>query len=155
MACGSILEKLIEVKDEVNAAIILITHDLGVIAGVTNNTLVMYAGRAVEVGSTDDVFYRTRMPYTAGLLGSIPDLDGNQTRLRPIAGAPPSLINLPSGCPFNPRCPLVTDTCREQEPGLARIDVAAHLAACHHWEQLAAARDPRQFFAPDAVQDIR
>jgi peptide/nickel transport system ATP-binding protein len=157
---AQILEKLIEVKDAVNAAIVLITHDLGVVAGMAHRTLVMYAGRPVEVGGTDDVFYRPRMPYTAGLLGSIPSA-GDTGRLRPIGGAPPSLISLPTGCPFSPRCPLVTDVCRQIEPPLAPTDAADHLAACHHWDRLAAATDPTAFFRPElsaigtAVGEIR
>ena len=144
---AQILEKLIEVKDAVNAAIVLITHDLGVIAGMAHRVLVMYAGKPVEVGPTDPVFYRTRMPYTAGLLGSIPALDTDGDRLRPIHGTPPSMINLPKGCPFSPRCPLATDVCRQSEPELAATDDADHAAACHHWRQLAESPDPTTFFA--------
>jgi peptide/nickel transport system ATP-binding protein len=143
---AQILEKLIEVKDAVNAAIILITHDLGVVAGMAHRVLVMYAGRPVELGTTDDVFYRPRMPYTAGLLGSMPDMVGADSRLRPIKGAPPSLINLPKGCPFSPRCPLVTDKCREIEPTLTLTDDHEHYAACHHWQTMAESEDPTSFF---------
>ncbi|WP_240757496.1 ABC transporter ATP-binding protein [Nakamurella flava] len=142
---AQILEKLIEVKDAVNAAIVLITHDLGVVAGMAHRTLVMYAGRPVELGSTDEIFYRTRMPYTAGLLGSIPSA-GDTGRLRPIKGAPPSLISLPPGCPFSPRCPVATDICTKEEPPLAPTDDPDHLAACHHWDRLAATDDPTRFF---------
>ena len=99
---AQILEKLLEVKDAVNAAIILITHDLGVVAGMAHRVLVMYAGKPVEIGHTDDVFYRPRMPYTAGLLGSMPSLDGRDSRLRPIKGAPPSQDRC--GCPDSPGC---------------------------------------------------
>ena len=102
---AQILEKLIEVKDAFNAAIVLITHDLGVVAGMAHRTLVMYAGRPVELGRPTTVFYTPRMPYTAGLLGSIPTA-GDTGRLRPITGAPPSLINLPTGCPFSPAMPV-------------------------------------------------
>ncbi|GAA1109001.1 ABC transporter ATP-binding protein [Nocardiopsis metallicus] len=163
---AQILEKLLEVKDAVNSAILLITHDLGVVAGLAHRVLVMYAGRPVEIGATDDVFYRTRMPYTAGLLGSIPSMtSAHGERLRPIKGTPPSLINLPEGCPFSPRCPLADDTCRSAEPPLAPangasrgaegtevietadgVRIGEHLAACHHWERLAAAEDPTAFF---------
>jgi glutathione transport system ATP-binding protein len=145
---AQILEKLLEVKDEVNAAILMITHDLGVIAGMAHRTLVMYAGKPVEIAETDRVFYQPRMPYTAGLLGSVPSLDGERDdRLRPIAGAPPSLIAIPPGCPFSPRCPLATDVCRETEPPLARLAADEdHEAACHHSARLAAAEDPTAFF---------
>ncbi|GHC87204.1 hypothetical protein GCM10007079_31110 [Nocardiopsis terrae] len=146
---AQILEKLLEVKDAVNAAILLITHDLGVVAGLAHRVLVMYAGTPVEVGGTEDVFYRTRMPYTAGLLGSIPSMTSDHGEpLRPIRGTPPSLIDMPRGCPFSPRCPLADDTCRSVEPVLLPTDDQEneHLAACHHWERLAAADDPTAFF---------
>ncbi|WP_240796381.1 ABC transporter ATP-binding protein [Streptomyces sp. RFCAC02] len=152
---AQILEKLLEVKDEVNAAILMITHDLGVIAGMAHRTLVMYAGKPVEIGSTDEVFYEPRMPYTAGLLGSIPSLEGERDeRLRPIKGTPPSLISLPPGCPFSPRCPLATDVCREREPELAPKDTG-HLAACHHSDRLAEADDPTAFFRSSASEEVR
>jgi peptide/nickel transport system ATP-binding protein len=144
---AQILETLLEVKDEVNSAIILITHDLGVVAGTVHRVLVMYAGRPVEVGETDEVFYRPRMPYTAGLLGSIPSLDAaSGEKLRPIKGTPPSLINIPPGCPFSPRCPLATDICNQEEPPLTSTDGLDHVAACHHWNRLAETDDPTKFF---------
>jgi peptide/nickel transport system ATP-binding protein len=148
---AQILEKLIEVKDAVNAAIVLITHDLGVVAGMANRVLVMYAGRPVELGLTDQVFKSPRMPYTAGLLGSIPSLDAAGGRLRPIPGAPPSLINLPPGCPFSPRCPIVQDTCGSQEPALTMTDQRGHSAACHYWQEVADVEDPTTLFRPTAV----
>ncbi|MFB4193077.1 ABC transporter ATP-binding protein [Streptomyces carpaticus] len=147
---AQILEKLLEVKDEVNAAILMITHDLGVIAGMAHRTLVMYAGKPVEIGGTDQVFYEPRMPYTAGLLGSIPSLDGDrEDRLRPITGTPPSLIHLPAGCPFAPRCPLATAECAESEPELTEAG-EGHRAACHHSDRLAEADDPTAFFRDDS-----
>ncbi|MGP4109367.1 ABC transporter ATP-binding protein [Streptomyces sp. 4N509B] len=143
---AQILEKLLEVKDAVNAAILMITHDLGVIAGMAHRTLVMYAGKPVEVADTDRVFYQPRMPYTAGLLGSIPSLEGERDeRLRPIFGTPPSLIQLPPGCPFSPRCPLATSVCRETEPELTEAE-DGHQAACHHSDRLAGVEDPTIFF---------
>jgi peptide/nickel transport system ATP-binding protein len=148
---AQILEKLIEVKDAVNAAIVLITHDLGVVAGTAHRVLVMYAGRPVEIGDVDSVFYRPRMPYTGGLLGSIPSLEGDDNgRLRPIKGAPPSLINLPTGCPFSPRCPLATDVCHTAEPPLVETDERQHTAACHHWDRMAEAEDPTAFFRAES-----
>ncbi|MGR6917614.1 ABC transporter ATP-binding protein [[Actinomadura] parvosata] len=147
---AQILEKLLEVKDAVNAAIVLITHDLGVVAGIAHRVLVMYAGKPVEIGVTDTVFYRPRMPYTAGLLGSMPSLETSGGRLRPISGAPPSLINLPSGCPFSPRCPLAEDRCRAEEPALGEVDEGGHYAACHHWDQLAAVADPTALFRTES-----
>jgi oligopeptide/dipeptide ABC transporter ATP-binding protein len=148
---AQILEKLMEVKDAVDAAIVLITHDLGVVAGMAHRVLVMYAGRAVELGRTDQVFSTPRMPYTAGLLGSIPNLDSATGRLRPIPGSPPSLINLPSGCPFSPRCPLVREDCRQIEPPLYATDEVDHVAACHHWDELAELPDPTSIFRAQGV----
>ena len=148
---AQILEKLLEVKDAVNAAIVLITHDLGVVAGIAQKVLVMYAGRAVELGSTEQVFRTPRMPYAAGLLGSIPALDSAGGRLRPIPGAPPSLINLPPGCPFSPRCPLADDQCQADEPALTATDQHGHTAACHHWGTLADRNDPAGIFKAEAT----
>src|SRR5699024_4541708 len=104
------------------------------------------------LGETDQVFYRPRMPYTAGLLGSIPSLsaDDEGGRLRPIKGTPPSMITLPQGCPFSPRCPLADDKCRSVEPGLDPTDEMEHLAACHHWQRLAEAEDPTSFFRTES-----
>ncbi|GAA4081329.1 ABC transporter ATP-binding protein [Nonomuraea soli] len=147
---AQILEKLIEVKDAVNAAIVLITHDLGVIAGMAHKVLVMYAGKPVEVADTDAIFYSPRMPYTAGLLGSMPSTDTTGHRLRPIKGAPPSLINLPSGCPFSPRCPLADEECVTREPDLALTDALDHRAACHHWPKMKAVEDPTVFFRAES-----
>jgi peptide/nickel transport system ATP-binding protein len=148
---AQILELLLGVKDAVNAAILLITHDLGVIAGMAHRVLVMYAGRAVEVADTDSLFVKPRMPYTARLLGSIPSLESaGGDRLKPIRGTPPSLIHLPQGCPFWPRCPLATDICREEEPGLLPTDHAEHLGACHHWKKLAEVEEPTAYFRAES-----
>ncbi len=148
---AQILDKLMEVKDAVNAAIVLITHDLGVVAGMANRVLVMYAGRPVELGTTEQVFKHPRMPYTAGLLGSVPALDQAGKRLRPIPGAPPSLINLPAGCPFSPRCPLRQADCEADEPALQTTDQHDHSAACHYWGRLADSPDATAFFRPEVV----
>ncbi len=129
---AQILDVLQTARRETGAAIIMITHDLGVVAGIADRVMVMYAGKPVEVGSTDQIYYRPRMPYTMGLLGSIPRIDeqGGST-LTPIEGNPPSLATLPVGCPFAPRCPLVIDECRTAEPELETIGAPDHLAACH------------------------
>ncbi|WP_460855075.1 dipeptide ABC transporter ATP-binding protein [Nocardiopsis coralliicola] len=128
---AQILDVLTTAQRETGAAIVMITHDLGVVAGFVDRVLVMYAGRPVEIGSVDDVYYRTRMPYTMGLLGSIPRLDlGERTPLVPIAGNPPSLDALPPGCPFAERCPLAADACREAEPELADAGAPGHTVAC-------------------------
>jgi peptide/nickel transport system ATP-binding protein len=150
---AQVLETLEKAQNETGAAMVLITHDLGVIAGTADRILVMYAGKPVEIGSVDDVFYEPRMPYTLGLLGSLPRLDQRrQLRLTPIVGAPPSLINLPPGCPFTPRCPLSQPICDEQEPALKPTTNAAHVAACHFSDQLEGRR-PQDLFEATAVDD--
>jgi peptide/nickel transport system ATP-binding protein len=117
-------------QDELSMAVILITHDLGVVAEHCARIAVMYAGRIAESGTADDIFYRPRHPYTWGLLQSIPRLDQERTeRLRPIRGQPPSLIHVPSGCPFHPRCDHVMDICRGVEPPLE--PASGHRDACH------------------------
>jgi peptide/nickel transport system ATP-binding protein len=131
---AQILDVLQKARQATGAAIVLITHDLGVIAGVADRVAVMYAGAIVETGSVDDVFYRPRMPYTLGLLGSIPRADAaDRQPLTPIDGSPPSLVNLPRGCPFAPRCPLRQSECSESEPPLRPLASSgpAHAAACH------------------------
>jgi peptide/nickel transport system ATP-binding protein len=136
---AQILEVLQTALRETGAAMVMITHDLGVVAGIADRVLVMYAGRPVEVGSVEDIYYEPRMPYTLGLLGSLPRLDATtKERLTPILGAPPSLLNMPPGCPFAPRCPLHVAACDESEPPL--LDVGAgHAAACIRTEQVAQA----------------
>jgi peptide/nickel transport system ATP-binding protein len=131
---AQILEVLKTAQLTTGAAVVLITHDLGVVAGFADRVLVMYAGRAVESGSTEDVFYRARMPYTMGLLGSIPRLDATGRQpLTPVEGNPPALINLAPGCPFAPRCPMAIDVCSTTEPPLAG---GQHLAACHRGDEI-------------------
>ena len=127
---AQILEVLQKAKDITGAAVVLITHDLGVVAGNADRIAVMYAGKLVETGSVDDVFSRPHMPYTMGLLRSVPNLiTAGKTRLVPLEGRPPSLSNLPKGCPFEPRCPIAIDACREDEPPLLQIG-SDHSAAC-------------------------
>ncbi|SDG32958.1 peptide/nickel transport system ATP-binding protein [Sinosporangium album] len=128
---AQVLDVLRKAQHETGAAIVLITHDLGIVAGFVDRVLVMYAGRPVEVGTVDEVYYRSRMPYTLGLLGSVPRLDrGEHGRLVPIVGNPPSPAALPEGCPFSPRCPLVVADCRSAEPPLLPVRHGGHLAAC-------------------------
>jgi peptide/nickel transport system ATP-binding protein len=129
---AQILDVLRTAREATGAAIVMITHDLGVIAGFANRVAVMYAGRLVETGSVDDVYGRPRMPYTLGLLGAIPRVDeSGRGPLVPIEGAPPSLMDLPPGCPFAPRCPLVYERCLEVEPALLPVGGRGQRAACH------------------------
>jgi oligopeptide/dipeptide ABC transporter ATP-binding protein len=137
---AQVLEVLVGIKDEIDSAIILITHDLGVVAGLSDRVLVMYAGRAIEVGTTDEIFYQTRHPYTLGLLASLPRLDDvGDEALVPIVGSPPSLIRKPSGCSFHPRCRFarVPGNCDNDDPALRLVAGDAHMAACHYAEELA------------------
>ena len=137
---AQILEVLQKAREVTGAAVIMITHDLGVIAGFADRMMVMYAGKVVEAGAVDTVYQRPRMPYTMGLLGSIPRLDmGERQRLTPIEGVPPSMVGLPAGCPFAPRCPMRIATCEQTEPDLLGVvsDDAGHLAACHRSDEIA------------------
>jgi peptide/nickel transport system ATP-binding protein len=131
---AQILDLISDLQDEFGSAVVIITHDLGVVAELADDVLVMYGGKVVEYGTAEDVFDRPQHPYTWGLLGSMPRLDQERTeRLMPIKGTPPSLINVPSGCAFHPRCPYAelnggrsteeVPTLREAAPG--------HLVACH------------------------
>ena len=134
---AQILEVLKTARDVTGAGVLIITHDLGVVAEFADRALVMYAGRAVEVAAVGELYRDRRMPYTAGLLGSVPRLDAAQgERLVPIPGAPPSLAALPPGCPFAPRCPLAIDECRTAEPALVPVG-AGHHAACIRTEHVA------------------
>jgi glutathione transport system ATP-binding protein len=136
---AQVLEALKAARDQTNASLILITHDLGVVAGMADRVMVMYGGTAVETAASDEIFYQPRMPYTVGLLGSLPRLDARtQEPLRPIPGSPPSLIDLPSACTFAPRCPLVIDRCLEEEPSLLEV-LPGHKASCHRSAELAGA----------------
>ena len=134
---AQILEVLKTARDVTGAGVLIITHDLGVVAEFADRALVMYAGRAVEVASVPQLYSDRRMPYTAGLLGSVPRLGAPRgERLVPIPGAPPSLVALPPGCPFAPRCPLAIDQCRTGEPDLLTVG-PGHSAACIRTEHVA------------------
>jgi peptide/nickel transport system ATP-binding protein len=136
---AQVLEVLKKAQSETGAALILITHDLGVVAGMADRVTVMYAGRPVEQGDVHDIFYRPRMPYTIGLLGAVPRLDSTKREtLAALEGNPPSVVRLPPGCPFVPRCPMSTEACTLEEPPLAVTDHPRHTAACIHWGQVAA-----------------
>jgi peptide/nickel transport system ATP-binding protein len=128
---AQIIELIDRLKDDFNSAVILITHDLGVVADVADEIIVMYAGNVVERAATRDLFYDPQMPYTWGLLGSIPRLDRPRPdRLHSITGSPPSLINPPQGCAFRPRCPHAFDRCMQRPPLENHVDPPAHLDRC-------------------------
>ena len=135
---AQILDVLAKAQKETGAAVVLITHDLGVVAGAADDILVMYAGRPVERASIDDVFQHPSMPYTMGLLGAVPKphIAASQ-RLVPIQGNPPSLVDIPKGCPFSPRCPLATPECSLSEPNLEVVDAnSGHLASCRRLQEI-------------------
>ena len=135
---AQILDVLKVAQKETGAAVVLITHDLGVVAGTADDIMVMYAGRGVERASVDTLFAEPRHPYTMGLLGAVPKPHlPAEHRLVPIKGNPPSLVAIPSGCPFNPRCPMATEKCRAVEPELTLANASeGHLASCHRLEEI-------------------
>jgi peptide/nickel transport system ATP-binding protein len=128
---AQIIELIGRLKNDFNSAVVMITHDLGVVADIADEILVMYAGRVVERGATRDVFYDPQMPYTWGLLGSIPRLDRPRPeRLYSIKGSPPSVINAPPGCKFRPRCPYAFSKCVEEPRLEQRVETPGHLDRC-------------------------
>src|SRR5437764_764203 len=129
---AQIINLMKRLQEDFGSAIIIITHDLGVVAETADDVVVMYAAEVVEQGPVDSIFRRPHMPYTWGLLGSLPRLDTDLDRLVQIKGQPPSLLNPPQGCRFHPRCPYVMDICKKEDPPLKPVtDDPAHLAACH------------------------
>jgi oligopeptide/dipeptide ABC transporter ATP-binding protein len=133
---AQVLEVLKRVQQETEAATILITHDLGIVAEMCDRVLVMYAGHIVESGTVETIFRSPRHPYTIGLMNSLPKLTEDEEWLEPITGAPPSLIDLPSGCPFHPRCFLARERCQQEIPPLRPVEGSEHMSACHFAEEL-------------------
>ena len=149
---AQVMEVIERIQERTGTAVMLITHDLGVVAGVADRVMVMYAGREAELGLVDDVFYDPRHPYTRGLLASLPRLDlarGGSERLHRIEGQPPSLVFLPPGCAFHPRCPYaeIPGVCDSERPELHAVG-ERHESACH----FAADLDAREHHRPD-VED--
>ncbi|MFB0838519.1 dipeptide ABC transporter ATP-binding protein [Arthrobacter sp. E44] len=150
---AQVLEVLHTAQEETGAAVVMITHDLGVVAGMADDIMVMYAGKPVETGAVDDIYYNPRMPYTLGLLGAVPRVDmAEKTSLVPIAGMPPNLLQPPTGCSFAPRCPLASDACLEGEPALESVDgQGLHRAACIKSDALGGDVDVHDVFAAPPV----
>lgn len=150
---AQVLEVLHTAQEETGAAVVMITHDLGVVAGMADDIMVMYAGKPVETGAVDDIYYNPRMPYTMGLLGAVPRVDAaEKSSLVPIEGMPPNLLTAPTGCSFAPRCPLASDACLEGEPALAPVDGGTgHRAACIKSESLGGTVDVHDVFAAPPV----
>ncbi|MGH7426657.1 MAG: ABC transporter ATP-binding protein [Candidatus Methylomirabilales bacterium] len=140
---AQILGLLKSLQRDLGMALILITHDLGVVAEQADRVAVMYAGRFVECASVEEIYYGPLHPYAIGLMGSIARLDRERAgRLEPIRGQPPSLILIPQGCPFHPRCDFMRDVCSEREPELAPYQGTPHMAACHFTGDLPQPRRP-------------
>ena len=127
---AQVLEMINELKEKLRTAMILITHDLGVVAETSDDVAVVYAGRIIEMGDIIEVFDNPKHPYTKGLFGALPNMNTDAKRLHAIAGLPPDPTNLPAGCPFNPRCPYAMNVCRDGE--VPEIEVApGHTCHCH------------------------
>jgi oligopeptide/dipeptide ABC transporter ATP-binding protein len=142
---AQVLAVIKTLQEEFGTAVILITHDLGVVADVADNVQVMYAGAIMEKADLRTIFFANHHPYTEGLLQSLPAYGGERERLRPIHGQPPSLISLPPGCPFAPRCDYVMDRCRTETPALASVgNDATHLSACWLPHDMAARNELRR-----------
>ncbi|MFI5802446.1 ABC transporter ATP-binding protein [Streptomyces sp. NPDC051561] len=138
---AQVMDLLAELQREYNMGLILITHDLGVVADVADKIAVMYAGRIVETAPVHDIYKNPAHPYTRGLLDSIPRLDQKGQELYAIKGLPPNLTRVPAGCAFNPRCPKAQDICRTDVPALVQVttrdgvDLAGRGSACHFWKE--------------------
>jgi oligopeptide transport system ATP-binding protein len=132
---AQIMNLLAELQQQTGMGLMLITHDLGVVAEVADDVVVMYAGREVEKGPSLPVYHEPAHPYTVGLMNSLPRSDVHTERLNPITGSPPDLMRIPSGCPFRPRCPYATDLCHDEEPELRSVD-ADRVTACHFAEEV-------------------
>ncbi|MGW4361395.1 ABC transporter ATP-binding protein [Streptomyces californicus] len=136
---AQVMDLLAELQREYNMGLILITHDLGVVADVADKIAVMYAGRIVETAPVHEIYTAPAHPYTKGLLRSIPRLDQKGRELYAIKGLPPNLTRIPPGCAFNPRCPIARDVCRTDVPPLYEVD-AGRRSACHFWKETLDAR---------------
>ncbi|MFE0699483.1 ABC transporter ATP-binding protein [Streptomyces sp. NPDC058872] len=134
---AQVMDLLAELQRELNMGLILITHDLGVVADVADKIAVMYAGRIVEQAPVHEIYKRPAHPYTRGLLDSIPRLDQKGQELYAIKGLPPNLLAIPPGCAFNPRCPMAQDVCRTDEPPLYDVtgSPVPRASACHFWKE--------------------
>ncbi len=126
---AQVLDMIKELREKFNTSMILVTHDLGIVAETCDTVAVVYAGEVVEYGAKSDIFRHTAHPYTVGLFGSLPKLNDDSTRLHPIPGLPPDPSNLPEGCAFSPRCPKATEECRTQKIGMTEVK-PGHFCRC-------------------------
>jgi oligopeptide/dipeptide ABC transporter ATP-binding protein len=132
-----ILALMLQLQEQTGMAIVLVSHDMGIVAETTDRVAVMYAGQVVELASTEAVFRNPRHPYTLGLLNSIPQIDRRVNRLIPMQGQPPNLLKLPKGCPFAERCPVATPDCAETPVSLHEVE-PGHYSACLYPERVGA-----------------
>lgn len=133
----AIIEVLRDLRRRLGFSMIFISHDLGIAAELADRVATMYAGRIIEQGSVREIFHHPRHPYTVALLNSVTPVKGDLVELQAISGAPPSLLHLPPGCKFHPRCPWVREgACLEMDPPLIGVDSGAHDVACHHWQEV-------------------
>jgi len=147
---AQILDLIRDLQEEFGSAVIMITHDLGVVAELADDVLVMYGGKIIERGPAADVFHSPQHPYTWGLLGSMPRLDRDvRERLNPVKGSPPSLINLPSGCAFHPRCPYADRNGERSFTDVPELRGGVHAVACH-----LPAEDRRQIFTQEVAPNL-
>ena len=131
---AQVLDMIRELKRKYKMSMIMITHDLGIVAEICDTVAIVYAGRIVEYGTLEDIFNHTAHPYTAGLFGSLPNMEDRTQRLKPIPGLMPDPTNLPEGCAFSPRCPNASEKCRTQCPALTRAE-GEHFVACHLFKE--------------------
>ncbi|HEY8418785.1 MAG TPA: ABC transporter ATP-binding protein [Limnochordales bacterium] len=131
MVQAQVLQAIADLRRRLGLSLILVSHDLSVVAQTCDEVAVMYAGKIVEYGPVEEVFLHPKHPYTQGLLQAFPDIDADRAPIVSIPGAPPNLLNPPGGCRFHPRCPLATDACRTYEPELVAKGAVAHRVACH------------------------
>jgi peptide/nickel transport system ATP-binding protein len=136
----TIVNLLHELRDRLGFAMVFITHDLPLAAELADRVATMYAGRIIELGGVRDIFYQPKHPYTVGLIKAVPPVTGDLPEIASIPGGPPSLLNLPPGCPFHPRCSYAQADCRESDPDLASVGFR-HTTACHHSDQVVFARE--------------
>ena len=131
---AQVLDMIRELKRKYKMSMIMITHDLGIVAEICDTVAIVYAGRIVEYGTLEDIFNHTMHPYTEGLFNSLPNIDNRAAELRPIPGLMPDPTNLPEGCAFSPRCPNASEKCRTQCPALTRVE-GEHFVACHLFKE--------------------
>lgn len=133
---AQIMKLLADLQKDFGMSIILITHDLGVVAGSSDDMLVMYGGEIMEIGKTENIFSTPTHPYTQGLMSAVPRLDDSEERLITIPGNPPNMMKAPEGCPFSPRCNFAIDTCSSKSAVLSKVNDNDHLRACHVAKEL-------------------